>query len=118
MYTITSDLTAEQYAKKYDLSVNRESDETLNFLIYKGEIPYLYQCVNFTGFRKYAKIQPIELTIEIDALGFSHLTGHTFPEEMPEKYFPRLEQLVAAFPLWYVHDAQFHTIQLSLGVKD
>ncbi|WP_192822220.1 hypothetical protein [Rufibacter sp. LB8] len=117
IYTATSGAITGSYASKYTIEVKPTAGKLPAFMIAGAFEEYLSNCLDFNGYRKAVKDQPIQVEFEINSFGFTHIQTIKMPEGVKDNYKEKVKAAMEALPLWDMAAGQTFKGVLSLGVK-
>lgn len=118
IYSATSEILTTGYTSKYVIGKVNKGGQELKFIIPDAFKSYLSLCLDFNGYRKLVKTEPITVDIKVNKLGYTQIMNIHLPATVKEKYRQNIIQAINALPLWQVTNGEVYEGTIKLGIKD
>jgi hypothetical protein len=117
IYTVTSAAITNSYAKKYIIDTSNSNIKAPDFIINGAFEEYLSLCLDFNGFRKAAKQEPMVVEFAIDKFGYTQATNIKASAAIQEVHLAKIKAAIEALPLWNQTGGQPVTGSLTIGLQ-
>ncbi len=95
-----SNSVMDLYSKKYEVKIEFEKENELQFIYGESIEEYLKNLINFTGYRNKVLGKELKIYVEIDEYGYTNYLKMDTPVNLKEKHKLRIFNAMMGIPLW------------------